>query len=126
MVPRFRSFLPALWASLLMFALGGSCPALAQTTGQTAGQATTTTARPAATGKDTTEVKPRFDVAKTAPDTEDDMQRKTADLKTPENIKTEATYDEKTHTYTVGTKIGDTYLNVPFLMSPEQYQQWSR
>lgn len=53
------------------------------------------------------------------------MQRKTADLKTPENIKTEATYDEKTHTYTVGTKIGDTYLNVPFLMSPEQYQQWS-
>ena len=77
------------------------------------------------TAADTVDVKPRFEVAKTTPDTEDDLEKKAADLKTPENLKTETTYDDKTHTYVVGTKIGDTYLNVPLLMTPEEYQQWS-
>ena len=75
--------------------------------------------------EDTVEVKPRFEVSKTTPDNEDDLKKKSADLKTPENLKTETTYDERTHTYLIGTKIGDSYLSVPLLMTPEEYQQWS-
>ncbi|MBR4433558.1 MAG: cell surface protein SprA, partial [Bacteroidaceae bacterium] len=75
--------------------------------------------------EDTVETKPRFEVAKTTPDNEDDLKKKSADLKTPENLKTETTYDERTHTYLIGTKIGDSYLSVPLLMTPEEYQQWS-
>jgi len=74
---------------------------------------------------DTVEVKPRFEVSKTAPEDEDDLKKKAADLATPENLKTETVYDEKTHTYLIGTKIGDSYLSVPLLMTPEEYQQWS-
>ena len=74
---------------------------------------------------DTIEVKPRFEVAKTTADTEDDLTKKTADLRDPENITTTTTYDDKTHTYIVGKKVGDSYLSVPLLMTPEEYQQWS-
>ena len=75
---------------------------------------------------DTVETKTRFEVAKTTPDNEDDLDKKAMDLRTPENITTAAaTYDEKTHTYLVGSKLGDDYLSVPLLMSPEEYQKWS-
>ena len=67
----------------------------------------------------------RYGVAKTSPDNEKDLERKTADLRNPENLTTETTYDEKTHTYLVGTKIGDSYLSVPLLMTPEEYAAWS-
>ena len=67
----------------------------------------------------------RYGVAKTAPDNEKDLERKTADLRNPENLTTETTYDEKTHTYLVGNKIGDSYLSVPLLMTPEEYAAWS-
>ena len=67
----------------------------------------------------------RYGVAKTAPDKAEDLERKTADLRNPENLTTETTYDEKTHTYIVGNKIGDSYLSVPLLMTPEEYAAWS-
>ena len=67
----------------------------------------------------------RFAVAKTSPDTEKDLERKVADLRNPENLTTETTYDDKTHTYIVGNKIGDSYLSVPLLMTPEEYAAWS-
>lgn len=74
---------------------------------------------------DTTGTKARFGVAKTSPDNEDDMRKKTADLEDPENLVTTTLYDDKTNTYTVGKKVGDSYLNVPLLMTPEQYAEWS-
>ena len=74
---------------------------------------------------DTIETKPRYEVAKTSPDSEEDLQKKTADLKDPENVVTTTVYDENTNTYTVGKKLGDSYLNVPLLMTPEQYAEWS-
>ncbi len=46
------------------------------------------------------------------------------DLSTPSNIKTEAEFDPVTGCYVVRTKIGDTELTTPFLLSPEQYNNW--
>ena len=67
----------------------------------------------------------RYAVSKTAPDNTEDLERKAVDLRNPENLTTETTYDEKTHTYIVGNKIGDSYLSVPLLMTPEEYAEWS-
>jgi len=69
--------------------------------------------------------KPRYTVKRTAPRNEDDLKQRPTDLRDPENLKTETEYDEKTGYYTVGTKIGDSYLNAPLLMTPEEYQAWS-
>lgn len=57
----------------------------------------------------------RFEVSKTSPDNEADLEPKVADLRNPENLTTETTYDDKAHMYIVGNKIGDSYLSVPLL-----------
>ena len=67
----------------------------------------------------------RYEVAKTSPTNEKDLERKVADLRNPENLTTETTYDERAHMYIVGNKIGDSYLSVPLLMTPEEYAEWS-
>ena len=67
----------------------------------------------------------RYAVQKTSPTNEKDLERKVADLRNPENLTTETSYDEKNHMYIVGNKIGDSYLSVPLLMSPEEYAEWS-
>ena len=46
----------------------------------------------------------RYEVAKTSPDNEKDLERKAVDLRNPENLTTETTYDDKTHMYIVGNK----------------------
>lgn len=70
-------------------------------------------------------VKPRYTVKRTVPNTEDDLKRKSMDLRDPDNLKTDTAYNEKTGYYTIGTKMGDSYLNAPLLMTPEEYQEWS-
>ena len=56
--------------------------------------------------KDTvTRKKPRFSVKKTTVTTADDAQRKAVDLRDPDNLKTEVSYDETSDTYTVGTTL---------------------
>ena len=67
----------------------------------------------------------RYAVQKTSPDNTEDLEGKVADLRNPENLTTETTYDDKTHMYIVGNKIGDSYLSVPLLMTPEEYAAWS-
>ena len=47
----------------------------------------------------------RFAVQKTVPDNTEDLERKAVDLRNPENLTTETTYDERTHTYIVGNKM---------------------
>ena len=98
--------------------------------------------------------KPRFSVRKTGAEDQDNLKTKTADLKEPDNLKTDVIYDEKDNTYTVGTTLdklssskgtaatnnastsrttsptmtlgqATSYLNAPLLMSPEEYQKWS-
>ncbi|MBQ9641378.1 MAG: cell surface protein SprA [Bacteroidaceae bacterium] len=48
------------------------------------------------------------------------------DLSDPENLKhDEGEYVEKTNMYRVGTKLGDSYLSAPTLMTPEEYLRWT-
>lgn len=44
-----------------------------------------------------------------------------ADLKTPENIKTQVEYDPEIGMYVVRTLVGDNEIVTPYLMTPEQY-----
>ena len=46
----------------------------------------------------------RYAVQKTSPANEKDLERKAVDLRNPENLPPETTYDEKTHTYIVVTR----------------------
>ena len=57
---------------------------------------------------DTVSDKPRYSVRKTGTQDTKDLKKKTADLKEPDNLKTEVIYDEKDNTYTIGTSlVGD-------------------
>ena len=48
------------------------------------------------------------------------------DLDDPENLQPEAAdYDEKSGMYKVGSKLGDNYLSAPWLMTPEEYMEWT-
>lgn len=70
--------------------------------------------------------KPRYSVKKTvAEHNENDLRPGTVDLRDPENIEQKAEYDEKTGNYVIGSKMGDSYLNAPVLMTPEEYTTWS-
>ncbi|MCQ2073721.1 MAG: cell surface protein SprA [Bacteroidaceae bacterium] len=68
----------------------------------------------------------RYRVSRTsAQDSEDLNRNSTADLRNPENLTQQAEYEESSNTYRIGTKLGDSYLDVPMLMTPEEYNKWS-
>ncbi len=46
------------------------------------------------------------------------------DLRTPSNIKTEAEFDPETGYYVIRTKLGENEISTPFLLSPQQYNDW--
>ena len=69
--------------------------------------------------------KPIFDVSKTSPDNENDLRNHPIDLRNPKNIDDTPEYDEKTGNYKLGTKIGDSYLNTPVLLTRDEYMRWS-
>lgn len=95
--------------------------ALLLTLGMDAAQTSKGMKAPLPSEADTT----RHSVKRTAPITQKDLDQKPFDLKDPDEAKTEAEYDEKTNTYIMGTKIGDSYLNTPFVMTPDQYKKWT-
>lgn len=68
---------------------------------------------------------PRWKVKKTAPLLINDLDSFAIDLKMPDNIKQHAVYNDSLNLYFVGSKIGDSYLNAPLLMTPEEYGKWS-
>ncbi|MDD7028314.1 MAG: cell surface protein SprA, partial [Prevotellaceae bacterium] len=39
--------------------------------------------------------------------------------------KQEVVYNDSLNVYFIGSKIGDSYLNTPMMMTPEEYRQWS-
>jgi len=45
-------------------------------------------------------------------------------LKMPDNIRETVEYNDSLNVYYIGQKMGDSYLNVPILMTPEEYRQW--
>ena len=67
--------------------------------------------------------KSRYSVSKTSVQNMED-ETHAADLKTPENLKTEVHYDEPSGTYRYGTKLGEEWLEAPFFMSGEEYARW--
>ena len=77
-----------------------------------------------ATPPDTTTT-PRANVKRTVARTQEDLKDKHPDLKDPENLSSETTYDETTNTYKVGTKLGQSFLEAPFYMTAEEYQEWT-
>ena len=68
---------------------------------------------------------PRWKIQKTAPVDVADLDSSALDLRFPENIKHQVEYNDSTNTYIIGSKIGDSYLNTPVVMTPEEYQRWS-
>ncbi len=69
---------------------------------------------------------PRWKIKKTSPVFVADLDSSVVDLRMPDNIKQQAEYDDSAGVYLIGSKIGTSYLNAPILMSPEEYQEWSR
>ncbi|MBR0048296.1 MAG: cell surface protein SprA [Prevotella sp.] len=67
----------------------------------------------------------RWRIQRTAPITTEDLDSTALDLRMPDNIKQEAVYDDSLNAYIIGSKIGDSYLNAPMLMTPEEYMRWS-
>ena len=74
---------------------------------------------------DTVVSQARWKVQKTAPVEVADLDSSALDLHFPENIKQEVVYNDSINMYVVGSKLGDSYLNTPILMTPEEYRQWS-
>ncbi|MBQ0019006.1 MAG: hypothetical protein KBT39_00610, partial [Bacteroidales bacterium] len=55
----------------------------------------------------TSQKKPKYTVRKTDKETTEDLKQKTADLRDPDNVQTEVSYDEKNDTYTIGTALNN-------------------
>ena len=66
----------------------------------------------------------RWRIQKTAPTFVEDLDSSALDLRMPENIRQTVEYDDSANVYYVGSKIGDSYLNAPVLMTPEEYRLW--
>ena len=69
--------------------------------------------------------KARWRIQKTAPVEVADLDSSALDLHFPENIKQQVVYNDSLNMYIIGSKLGDSYLNTPMLMTPEEYRQWS-
>lgn len=67
----------------------------------------------------------RHRVSPTIATTEKDLHPQAGDLKQPENLPSEAFYDEASGTYRIGTKLGEHFLTTPLFMSIEEYNRWS-
>ncbi|MDO5447858.1 MAG: hypothetical protein Q4F34_08790, partial [Prevotellaceae bacterium] len=67
---------------------------------------------------------PRWGIQKTTPVVNSDLDRGPADLDFPENIKQETQYRDTMGYYLVGSKMNDSYINVPVFMTDEEYQQY--
>ena len=67
----------------------------------------------------------RWRIQKTAPMEVADLDSSALDLKRPENIRVAVEYDDSANVYYVGSKIGDSYLNAPLLMTPQEYAKWT-
>jgi cell surface protein SprA len=67
----------------------------------------------------------RWKIQRTAPVVVDDIDSLVLDLHMPDNIRQQAVYNDSLNLYFIGSKMGDSYLNAPVLMTPEEYLKWS-
>lgn len=68
---------------------------------------------------------PHWKVQRTQPVTEKDLDSHSADLRMPDNIKQDVVYNDTLDSYIIGSKMGSDYIGTPFMMSQDEYQQWS-
>jgi cell surface protein SprA len=82
--------------------------------------------QPAEGSEATDSVAMQYQVRQTVPASYQDLMNEptAADLKTPSNIRTVAEYDPLTGYYVVRTKLGETEITTPFLLTEKQYNNW--
>ena len=68
---------------------------------------------------------PRWKIQRTMPITLNDLNQGAADLRRPDNLKQEVVYNDTINRYIIGSKIGDSYINAPVMMTSEEYRKWS-
>lgn len=68
---------------------------------------------------------PRWKIQRTVPVTYDDLDQNATDLQRPDNLKQDVSYNDTIDRYIIGSKIGDSYINAPIMMTPEEYRAWS-
>lgn len=67
----------------------------------------------------------RWRIQKTAPVLMADLDSSALDLRMPDNVKVQPVYNDSLGLYILGSKMGDSYLNAPILMTPDEYLKWS-
>ena len=67
----------------------------------------------------------RWRVQRTTPIEVSDLDSAAVDLKMPDNIRQQVEYIDSLGLYFIGSKLGDSYLNAPILMTPEEYMLWT-
>ena len=70
-------------------------------------------------------LKTRWRIQPTAPILVHDLDSSAIDLKMPDNIRQTVEYNDTANVYYIGSKLGDSYLNAPVMMTPEEYRKWS-
>ena len=71
-------------------------------------------------------VKTRWRIQPTVPLVVEDLDTSVLDLKRPDNLQQTVELDTTDGSYRIGLKIGDSYLNAPILMTPEEYMLWTQ
>ena len=67
----------------------------------------------------------RFPVSEIVPMSVQETPRHSLDLKTPDNIVTDTTYNHADSTFSITTRFSDgTVIGTPLLLSPAEYQKW--
>ena len=67
---------------------------------------------------------PRWKIQRTMPITYDDLRQGTIDLDRPENLKQDVVYNDTLDRYVIGSKMGNTWVAAPVMMSLQEYQKW--
>ena len=67
----------------------------------------------------------RWRIQRTVPVEVSDLDTFALDLRMPDNLRQQVEYNDSIGYYIIGTKIGDSYLNAPILMTPKEYMQWT-
>ncbi len=68
---------------------------------------------------------PKWKVQRTQPVTLDDLDKNGTDLDKPDNMNSTVVYNDTLDSYIIGTKMGNTYLTTPFMLSSDEYLKWT-
>ena len=68
--------------------------------------------------------KPRWRVQRTTPITYADLDSSSLDLRQPDNLHYEVTYNDSLQRYVIGRKMGGTWLGAPVMMTLDEYMKW--